>query len=197
MRAFAIIPAAGRSRRMGQPKLLLPWGVETVLERVLRNWGEAGVTRRIVVAHRDDAELIQLAEQAGAIVIAPETPPPQMKDSVLAAIDYLQAHERPEPHDVWLLAPADMPTLSPDVIRTLLSAAADQPGLIHAPNYAARRGHPVVFPWSLTPAVRSLGRDVGVNRLLTDHPVVEISFPATVAPGDLNTPEDYERLRAL
>jgi CTP:molybdopterin cytidylyltransferase MocA len=35
MQTFAIIPAAGRSVRMGQPKLLLPWGQTTLLEHVL------------------------------------------------------------------------------------------------------------------------------------------------------------------
>ena len=32
----AIILAAGRSRRMGQPKMLLPWGETTVLGHVIQ-----------------------------------------------------------------------------------------------------------------------------------------------------------------
>jgi molybdenum cofactor cytidylyltransferase len=31
----AIILAAGASRRMGQPKMLLPWGNRTVIEQVI------------------------------------------------------------------------------------------------------------------------------------------------------------------
>ena len=35
MQTFAVIPAAGRSQRMRQPKLLLPWNHGTLIEHVL------------------------------------------------------------------------------------------------------------------------------------------------------------------
>ncbi|HCO25719.1 MAG TPA: hypothetical protein DIT97_22850, partial [Gimesia maris] len=35
-RLFAIVPAAGRSRRMGTHKLLLRLGTETVIQRLVR-----------------------------------------------------------------------------------------------------------------------------------------------------------------
>ena len=37
-RSFAVVPAAGRSRRMGRPKLLLPWGESTIIQQVLGAW---------------------------------------------------------------------------------------------------------------------------------------------------------------
>ena len=36
-----VILAAGESRRMGQPKLLLPWGQRTVLEQVIATFTSA------------------------------------------------------------------------------------------------------------------------------------------------------------
>jgi molybdenum cofactor cytidylyltransferase len=38
----AVILAAGRSTRMGQPKLLLPWGKTSVLGHLIGQWQSAG-----------------------------------------------------------------------------------------------------------------------------------------------------------
>jgi molybdenum cofactor cytidylyltransferase len=45
----AIILAAGQSRRMGQPKMLLPWGQLTVIEEVIRTFMGAGIEDILVV----------------------------------------------------------------------------------------------------------------------------------------------------
>ena len=39
----AILLAAGMSRRMGQPKMLLPWGQTTVIEQVISVFMTAGI----------------------------------------------------------------------------------------------------------------------------------------------------------
>ena len=38
VRVGVVILAAGRSRRMGKPKLLLPWGETSVLGHLIRQW---------------------------------------------------------------------------------------------------------------------------------------------------------------
>jgi molybdenum cofactor cytidylyltransferase len=45
----AIILAAGQSRRMGQPKMLLPWGKLTVIEHVITTFLNAGVEEVLVI----------------------------------------------------------------------------------------------------------------------------------------------------
>src|SRR5512144_2811697 len=45
----AIILAAGQSRRMGQPKMLLPWGKSTVIEHVIVTFLRSGIEDVIVV----------------------------------------------------------------------------------------------------------------------------------------------------
>src|SRR5215210_3756270 len=54
----AIILAAGKSRRMGHPKMLLPWGNVSVLERVISVFAGAGIEDILVVtgAIRDQIE---------------------------------------------------------------------------------------------------------------------------------------------
>ena len=45
----ALILAAGQSKRMGQPKMLLPWGETTVLETVIATYRAAGIDNILVI----------------------------------------------------------------------------------------------------------------------------------------------------
>ncbi|MFM8222134.1 MAG: NTP transferase domain-containing protein, partial [Planctomycetaceae bacterium] len=89
-RLFAVIPAAGFSRRMGQPKLLLPWRGSTVVEHLLSALAHPRVVARCVVCRRSDHELSRVVERGGGRVIQPAVDPPEMKDSVLAALDEIE-----------------------------------------------------------------------------------------------------------
>jgi len=180
---------------MGTPKLLLPWRGSTVIEHVLAAWQAAGVTRRVVVTHHDDIELAQLACAAGADVVTPPIPPPDMKASVWAALEYLIEREHPTPDDAWLLAPADMPRLDATVIRILLEAARQHPGAILVPTLQGQRGHPVLFRFSMAEAVRTLSEPEGVNQLLGRFPVMEVPVADQTILNDLDTPDDYEKLK--
>ena len=63
-RLFAVIPAAGLSRRMGRPKLLLPWQGSTVVEHLLAALAHPRVVARCVVCRQSDAELAGVVERA-------------------------------------------------------------------------------------------------------------------------------------
>ena len=71
------------------------------------------------------------------------------------------------------------PALTMEVIGRLLAehhaiVAVKQTTKILVPTCGAKRGHPVLFPWSLAEQVDSLAADEGVKALLTRHPVREI-----------------------
>lgn len=199
MRAFAILPAAGRSRRMGQPKLLLPWGETTLIQHVVNNWRQSCVEQVIVVLHPDDREIAQQCH--GAFTVAPVPPPPEMKDSIQCGIRAAEEVFQAGPGDVWLVAPADMPGLEPGVINAVIDAydqsvrqPQDQPR-IWAARHQGRRGHPVLFPWILAAEVATLGADEGLKALLTRHPVEFVDVDSDGIFADIDTPEDYVRER--
>ncbi|MEX2114373.1 MAG: nucleotidyltransferase family protein [Pirellulales bacterium] len=201
MQTFAVIPAAGRSQRMGQPKLLLPWGTSTVIEQVLAAWRSSQVDHTVMVVHPDDAELAELARACGALVVRADAPPPQMKASIRLGLAEISRRFTPADRDAWLLAPADMPALSSEVIDRLIEAhralAADlhERPTIWAAAAGGRRGHPVLFPWSLAKEVEQLAADEGLNALVARHRVRTIEADASAVLQDLDTPEDYQRLR--
>jgi molybdenum cofactor cytidylyltransferase len=177
---------------MGQDKLLMPWGDATVVESILASWRESKVDDIVVVTRRDQAELRKLC--GDAIVVACETDPPEMKDSVRAALNHIQQTFSPADQDVWLLAPADMPQLDATVTDTVLAAHNPSAPSIIVPVKGDKRGHPVLFPWALAAIVEQLSDDEGVNALLKRHPVRRLECDSTNIHGDLDTPEDYQRL---
>ncbi len=194
-RSFALIPAAGRSERMGQPKLLLPWNQTTVIEHVLAAWKASRVSAVIVTAHPNDEELIARCRAAGADVVVVDPPPADMKASVAAGLAHVEACYQPLSTDVWLLAPADLPRLNTRLIERVLAAHRASDPRVLVPIAGGRRGHPVLFPWPLASAVGRLRAEQGVNALVTGAGPAEIECDEIAAFADLDTPDDYARLR--
>ncbi len=168
-RSYAIVPAAGQSRRMEQPKLLMPWDGSTVLQHVLAAWRRSAVDQIFVVARTDDVATHEAATGPRTTVVRPVIDPPDMKASVLAALQQIESDGHPVDRDAWLLAPADLPFLSSSVIDLLLKTHSIADPCILVPHLAGHRGHPVLLPWFLAGAVRSLEAQQGIRDLLTRH----------------------------
>jgi molybdenum cofactor cytidylyltransferase len=196
MNIAAIVPAAGRSERMGRPKLTLPLGETTVIGRVVASLRQAGIDLVVVVAPPADAPggaaLVVEAEQAGAEVVVPDERPPDMRASFERGLDRLAQTAQPR---VVVLAPADSPGLTPELAARVVERAASEPDAIVIPTHAGRRGHPIALPWELALQSRTLPTGVGLNALvaLNAAKVVELDAGEPGALDDLDTPEDYER----
>jgi molybdenum cofactor cytidylyltransferase len=117
-----------------------------------------------------------------------------MKCSVLIGLDRLKCFQ-PDLLDAWLLAPADLPGITSEVITQLCRHYDAAPGSIVAPIQEGRRGHPVVFPWSAAGAIAELPADRGIDAIVKSRPVMEVSIDVPGLLEDLDTPEDYARLR--
>lgn len=194
MKHFAILPAAGRSQRMGTPKLLLPYRGRLVLETVLDVWNASRATPVILVVHPADRELAEVGRRGGADVVAPAIPPGDMKASVLAGLEQILLRYEPSAADRWLVAPADMPWLTTAAIDAVVAHGAQARDQIVIPTYQRRRGHPVSFPWPLAREVALLDASAGLNALVAGGPVSELEIPEPGILADLDTPEDYARL---
>jgi molybdenum cofactor cytidylyltransferase len=195
----AIVPAAGKSRRMGQPKLLLPFGGEPLISRVVKALRDGGAEPVIVVSPpADTAEgppVADAARQAGARVITPRKRPPEMRETAELAIAEL---ERDGPPPAFILTPADSPALTPEIVRRVLERWAGSPGSIVIPVAGGRRTHPIVLTWDLARQIPALPKHLGINSLVTANPerVIELEIPSPELAEHLNTPEDLERWKA-
>lgn len=195
-RLFAVIPAAGHSRRMGRPKLLLPYQGTTIIGRLLETLRHPRIAVSCVVVRSDDNVLKQEAESHGAWVVSPNVDPPDMRTSVEFALANIAEKYQPAEHDAWLLIPADHPLLPLALLDELLTVwNVRQPDIL-APSYQNRRGHPTIFRWSTVAAISEIPADRGLNWLLERFAdrIVEWPCEHPEVTQDLDTPEDYERL---
>ena len=198
-RVFAVVPAAGRSARMGRPMLLLPWnrdgrGERTLIEHVLSRWQSIAGLTVVVTVRGDDAELAAVCRASGAEVVQPAFDPPDMKASIRAGLEHLRATHTPADDDVWLTAPADLPELSPTVVAELLQAYDRARPMIFRPQHADRFGHPTLFPWSTANELASIPPDRGLDFLFERLPFTSVAMGRECLADDVDTPADYRRL---
>ena len=65
----AVIAAAGQSKRMGQPKQLLPWGKQSVIEAVVHTLALAGVSPVVCIVGQQRDEIAQKLSSTSARVL--------------------------------------------------------------------------------------------------------------------------------
>ncbi len=196
MRVNVIVPAAGRSRRMGVPKLLISWHGRRVIEHVLETvCGHSGVLRVGVLCRPDDYDLRRVVgSYAGVDVIVPPGDTGEMRVSVEWIVKGLQSTEPVG----WMLIPADHPVIEAEVLDRLIQAWGQQPEKIAVPVHAGRRGHPTIFPASFPEDVKRIPAGQGINWLLRSAPpeaIQEVQCPEPSVLFDLDTPEDLARLQ--
>lgn len=188
----AVVLAAGLSRRMGQAKLLMKVGGRAIVRYVVESVLAGGVDAVWVVTG-PDAEPLEAA-LAGFEVQFVVNPAPEegQAASVRAGIAAL-----PPSVDAALIALGDQPLLAPSIIPALLAARRTSPKLIVAPRYRDGQGNPVVFKREIFPELLRLTGDQGARPIIQQEPArvewVELDLPM---PPDVDTPDDYEKIRA-
>jgi len=192
-RTMAIVLAAGMSRRMGQPKVLLPWGDQTVLERILSQLiGSVDETVVITGAQRQAVEA--LARRAGATPIHnPDYAAGEMLSSLQVGLRALI--ERGAAGALAVLA--DQPMVRARTVHHIIQAYAQtQKGLV-APSHNMRRGHPILIDRRYWQALLDLPPGSAPRDVINRHPddIAYVDADDSVL-RDIDTLEAYrEELR--
>jgi molybdenum cofactor cytidylyltransferase len=196
--AGVVILAAGRSRRMGRPKMLLPWGQTTVLAHLIKQWKELEATTLLqlaVICASDDKaiaeELDRLRFSAEQRIYNPDSDR-GMFSSIQCAARWQQWQEV---LTHWIFVLGDQPHLSEGTLHKLMEFAARHADKVCQPIYNGHRRHPVVMP-------RKIFQELA-NSTAGDLKQFLAPFPSAVCemddPGlelDMDVPEDYERAHA-
>jgi molybdenum cofactor cytidylyltransferase len=190
----AVILAAGASRRMGRPKLTLPWGGgETIIEHVVGVYRRAGAEPIVIVSAANDPGMTEAL--ARLQVVSVHVPPgDQMLASVKAGLSALKDPEI----EATLLSPGDHPMIAEGTVRQLLDSWRAESSPILAPSLEGHRGHPVLVERSLWPAIQSLGEDRTLRDFLRSRED-EIRYIVVDDRGvirDIDTPQDYDQALA-
>jgi molybdenum cofactor cytidylyltransferase len=189
----AVVLAAGLSRRMGEPKLVLPWAGRTVIEQVVGTLQVAGVEEIVVVTggFREQVQAV-LKDWPLKLVYNPDHVVSEMLVSLQVG-----ARELSEQTSAMLVVLGDQPLIEAGVVREVVAAHRVSGAKIVIPSYQMRRGHPWLVERSLWPDLLSMTPDQTMRDFLTAHNE-EIEYVTVDSLGilkDMDTPEDYQAQR--
>jgi len=181
-----VMPAAGESKRMGDWKLLLPIGAETIVERSVRN--ALGFCKRVilVVGHRAD----ELVERFSAWPQVVTIPNPEYSFGMFSSIRQ-GVREVATPR--FFVALADMPLIPPSVFSLLASQGVPGEAVVR-PFFRGHKGHPVLLPASVIDKILRFDNSHSMREVLRDVPLHRTSTEYEGVVRDIDSPGDYRNL---
>lgn len=193
VRADCIVPAAGRSRRMGRAKQLLDAGGEPLVRCVVRRLLGSGRRCLVVTGARASEVAAALVGLDGVQLVHNPDYRHGMLGSILSGVPYVRT-------PWFLVAPADMPQLPPELPSRLEALAAELSGETGSepaavfPVFRGRRGHPVLIRTRVAAELTTAaGTADSMRELLAGQPVRELPVDDPGILLDIDTPEDYRR----
>jgi molybdenum cofactor cytidylyltransferase len=187
----AAILAAGESKRMGQPKALVPFQGSSFVEHLIAATRHArvGVTRVVLGAGAEGIRALLKIDPAW-VVVNGDWPKGQLS-SIHAAIRSLPAGAT----EGILVCPVDHPLISAHLVAGLIAAFDAGGKMIVLPKYRGRRGHPVIFRAELYGELLAASAEVGARQVVWNHAadVAEVETDEEGVILNLNDPETLRR----
>jgi len=189
-----IVLAAGVSSRMGQPKMLLPWGKTSVLGHLIGQWRNAGSEEIAVVLGAGNQGLERELDRLGFPAenrITNPAPELGMFSSIQCATRWPNWAER---LTHFVIALGDQPHLQSRTLQDLLDLGARHAQKICQLSRQGRPRHPVLLPRG---DFQRLAHSTHQNlKQFLQSPPAERAFEESDDAGldlDLDTPADYEK----
>ncbi len=189
---FAVLLAAGESRRMGRLKAMLPWRGITLIEHQIHSLIDAGVDQVVVViGHEANRLKLIVDSMEGAHWVVNNDYLAGKTTSIKTGMNCLPVSRT---NQVVLLS-VDQPRRS-DTVRILLEHHISSWNKITIPTYHGKGGHPIVLSESLLSEVANIEEEsegllAVVRRHAEETDRFEIDDPSLI--WDLNTPEEYQQ----
>jgi molybdenum cofactor cytidylyltransferase len=187
---WAVVLAAGESKRMGEPKALLPFGEKTMIEEVLDRVTAAKVDGVLVVL---GSNWEKIAAQINGYRIKVSLNPHFRRGMLSSVVWGFQA--LPAKVEAGLFVLADQPRIPVWVINRILAAYRTESRGIVIPTFKGERGHPVLIDRKYRDEVNTLDPEVGLRSLVYGHPedVWEVEVRASAVLRDIDSRADYRR----
>jgi len=186
----AIILAAGESRRMGQPKLLMPFGEATVIDTVIGEIIRSGVNDIIIVLGSEKDRIRNQVKDYPLIIVEN----PEYHDGMLSSIQ-CGLRALPDNTDAILVLLGDQPMIPASVINDVINAYRQTKKGIIIAVHNGKRGHPILFDKKYKQEVEQFNSDQSLHDLTRRNPedILEIEVGTPVILRDIDTIEDYNK----
>lgn len=189
---YGLVLAAGRSSRMGSPKMNLPWRGTTVLGSVINTLANGGVNQIVIIVNPIRIPEIPVIERDIKITIVdnPEAESSEMLVSLQTGLRSL-----PEDVEFAMICLGDQPTIQATIVSDIKMAATQRKGNLIFPSYRKRRGHPWLVGRVHWEEIMALNKNDTIRTFLERHKqeIHYLDYDCD-APQDLDTPEDYQML---
>ena len=188
-RIRAIILAAGESKRMGFPKMLLTFNGLSMIENVISNVLKSCIKDIIVVLGANKEKLSDLVEKMNVNHCINDNYKEGMLSSVICGLCCL-----PEDTRAVLIFQGDQPFIKPHVIDLVVETYLLSKKGIIIPVYSGKRGHPVLIDIKYKKEIERLDPEIGLRSLSVIHSsdVQEIETGEPDILRDFDTYEDYK-----
>jgi len=193
-----VVLAAGGSTRLGQPKQLLDWRGEPFIRAVVNTALQANLWPLVVVTGAYASDVESALEGFDLIIAHNERWQEGQASSIRAALESLFTNGGESMAEnpggvVFLLA--DQPQVTSTVLRALTEEHTRTLAPVIAPLVLDRRANPVLFDRATFPDLMQLRGDVGGRGIFSRHRVHYIPWHDDALLLDVDTPEDYKRLK--
>lgn len=195
----AIILAAGESRRMGRPKMLLPWKEGTVLSHIISVVANAGLEDILIVTGSEHERIAALIEDwAGRFPVHSIFNPEYASGEMLSSIQCGLRSLTNTSSEAALIGLGDQPQIEERTVRLIREACERTNHDLIVPSYEMRRGHPWLVGRAHWEEILKMRAPQTPREFLIRHGeeihYVEVENESILA--DLDTPDDYAKARA-
>jgi molybdenum cofactor cytidylyltransferase len=187
---WGIILAAGESKRMGFPKMLLPFDGMTMIERVIMNVSESDVDKVLIVLGANRNEIEKLNIDVPVTYCYNGNYIEGMLSSVICGFRNLPADFK-----AVLVFQGDQPLISPGVINAVIESYRSSGKGIVVPVYERKRGHPLLIDRKYKNEIEKLDTREGLRSLAYkfSDDVLEVITDDSAILRDFDTFEEYKK----
>ena len=186
-----MILAAGESKRMGTPKMLLRWGESPVLGHVISTFIQAGIEDVLVVTGGAREQVEEIVKQHGGRSVFNEE---YSQCEMLGSLQKGLQAQLPQTQATFV-ALGDQPQIQAGTVQLIRDIFESERSSLIVPSFQMRRGHPWLVERSLWIDLLEMRFPQSPRDFLIRHAdkirYVTVDTPTILA--DLDTPEDYEK----
>lgn len=184
-----LIPAAGKSSRMGEPKQLLHWEDTNLLGHTIKQGVAAGIKDIYVVLGAFHEKIKKTIDTTGVTILYNPEWEKGMGNTIARGTQ--EIINSPENYQRILIALCDQPLIEPTYYKKLLKTSQKDHIWAVATCYGKKYGVPAVFKSDIFGKLVKLNGKVGAKDLLNNLGKNAICVEPSTSTADIDKPEDY------
>lgn len=185
---WGIILAAGESKRMHSPKMLLPWNGRTIIESVVENVGASLIDGSVIVLGSCSEQIQKVTGHLAVNHVFNNNFTEGMLSSVQCGFRSLE-----DKVSAAIIFLGDQPAIRKEIINLLIEAYRKSGKGIIMPVFKGRRGHPLLVDTRYRNDILKLDPQTGLKTLQMSFPsdVLEVETDDNFVLKDIDTRKDY------